>query len=202
MSTPKEQKAVWNFFVISQWEEEEKWLNEMAREGWNFVRVEGICRYIFEKGTPREYIYKLDLPDTLPHGLESGEYQNFLAECGISIVCKKKQWMYLQKRATDGPFSADGDMFAKLRMANKAYGYAIHALCKLLRAFALIIIVCLFGTSVCGSLSNFALADILEGVMQGIGIGGITALAIIFVPIVTKLRKRMNEIIDDLGVNH
>ena len=26
-------KKVWNFFTIAQWEEEEKWLNEMARNG-------------------------------------------------------------------------------------------------------------------------------------------------------------------------
>lgn len=39
MSEQREYKKVYNFFVISQWEEEEKWLNEMAREGWNFVRV-------------------------------------------------------------------------------------------------------------------------------------------------------------------
>ena len=202
MSEQREYKKVYNFFVISQWEEEEKWLNEMAREGWNFVRVEMLCRYVFKRGTPREYIYKLDLPENLPHGLGREEYYNFLTECGIRIVCEKKQWMYLQKRAADGPFNADGDMFAKLRMANKAYGYAIRNLCLLLRIFTAIIILCLIGCACAESCGHSDASLFFEGVMQGVGIGALTALTFIFVPIVTKLRKRMNEIVDELGVNH
>ena len=113
-------KKVWNFFTIAQWEEEELWLNEMARNGYNLVDVKCFVRYIFEQGTPGEYIYKLDLPDNLEHGMDGKAYCNFLAECGIDVVCKQKQWLFLRKKAADGPFNEQGDMFAKLKMTNKA----------------------------------------------------------------------------------
>ena len=37
-------KKVWNFFTIAQWEEEEKWLSDMARNGWNLVGVNCLLR--------------------------------------------------------------------------------------------------------------------------------------------------------------
>jgi hypothetical protein len=86
-----EYKRVWNFFTIAQWEEEELWLNEMARNGWNLVRIDYLVRYVFERGSAGEYIYKLDLPDKTTHGIGDAEYCNFLAECGITMVCKQKQ---------------------------------------------------------------------------------------------------------------
>jgi hypothetical protein len=202
MNTQNEYKKVWNFFFISQWREEEKWLNDMAREGWHLVHVNALVRYVFKRGTPREFIYKLDLPENLPHGLGREEYYNFLTECGIRIVCEKKQWIYLQKRTADGPFDADDDMFAKLRITNKVYGYAIRNMCRLLRAFTIIIILNLCGASIAGATMSFAATDFFSSIAIGVGIGAITALTFIFVPIITKLRKQMNETIDELGVRH
>ena len=133
-------KKVWNFFTIAQWEEEEKWLSDMARNGWNLVGVNCLLRYVFEKGNAGEYIYKLDLPDNLEHGMDESAYCNFLAECGIEVVCKQKQWLYLRKRAADGPFAEKDDLVAKLQMTNKAYDYAIRTLSTLLRVFTLLLL--------------------------------------------------------------
>lgn len=189
-------KKVWNFFTIAQWEEEEQWLNEMARNGYNLIGVKCFVRYIFEQGTPGEYIYKLDLPDNLEHGMDGKAYCNFLAECGIDVVCKQKQWLFLRKKAADGPFNEQGDMFAKLKMTNKAYSYAIRILSRLLRTFAILIFVdilvmCLIGYS-----------DILASIVNGIGIGAIFALTIVWVPLMDSLRKKMNTLINEIGVKH
>ena len=189
-------KKVWNFFTIAQWEEEEQWLNEMARNGYNLIGVKCFVRYIFEQGTPGEYIYKLDLPDNLEHGMDDKAYCNFLAECGIDVVCKQKQWLFLRKKAADGPFNEQGDMFAKLKMTNKAYSYAIRILSRLLRTFAILIFVdilvmCLIGYS-----------DILASIVNGIGIGAIFALTIVWVPLMDSLRKKMNTLINEIGVKH
>ena len=189
-------KKVWNFFTIAQWEEEEQWLNEMARNGYNLVDVKCFVRYIFEQGTPGEYIYKLDLPDNLEHGMDSYAYCNFLKECGIDVVCRQKQWLFLRKKAADGPFNEQGDMFAKLKMTNKAYSYAIRILSRLLRTFAILIFVdilvmCLIGHS-----------DILASIVCGIGIGAIFALTIVWVPLMDSLRKKMNTLINEIGVKH
>ena len=189
-------KKVWNFFTIAQWEEEEQWLNEMARNGYNLIGVKCFVRYIFEQGTPGEYIYKLDLPDNLEHGMDDKAYCNFLAECGIDVVCKQKQWLFLRKKAADGPFNEQGDMFAKLKMTNKAYSYAIRILSRLLRTFAILIFVdilvmCLIGYS-----------DILASIVNGISIGAIFALTIVWVPLMDSLRKKMNTLINEIGVKH
>ena len=67
-------KKVWNFFTIAKWEEEEQWINAMARNGWHLVRINWLLQYVFEKGTPGEYIYKLDLPDNLERGMDEHAY--------------------------------------------------------------------------------------------------------------------------------
>lgn len=189
-------KKVWNFFTIAQWEEEEQWLNSMARNGWNLVRIDALVCYVFERGTAGEYIYKLDLPDSMEHGMDSYAYCNFLKECGIDVVCRQKQWLFLRKKAADGPFNEQGDMFAKLKMTNKAYSYAVRILSRLLRTFAILIFVdilvmCLIGHS-----------DILASIVCGIGIGAIFALTIVWVPLMDSLRKKMNTLINEIGVKH
>lgn len=189
-------KKVWNFFTIAQWEEEEQWLNEMARNGYNLIGVKCFVRYIFEQGTPGEYIYKLDLPDNLEHGMDDKAYCNFLAECGIDVVCKQKQWLFLRKKAADGPFNEQGDMFAKLKMTNKAYSYAVRILSRLLRTFAILIFIDIVVMRVIGY------SDILAGIVNGIGIGAIFALTIVWVPLMDSLRKKMNTLVNEIGVKH
>lgn len=189
-------KKVWNFFTIAQWEEEEQWLNEMARNGYNLIGVKCFVRYIFEQGTPGEYIYKLDLPDNLERGMDEHAYCNFLTECGIEVVCKQKQWLFLRKKASEGVFNEDGDTFAKLKMTNKAYSYAVRILSRLLRTFAILIFIDIVVMRVIGY------SDILAGIVNGIGIGAIFALTIVWVPLMDSLRKKMNTLVNEIGVKH
>lgn len=192
-------KKVWNFFTIAQWEEEEKWLNEMARNGYNLVGIKGFVRYVFEQGTPGEYIYKLDLPDNLEHGLDGKAYCDFLTECGIEVVCSQKQWLFLRKKAAYGPFDEAGDMFAKLKMTNKAYSYAIRTLSMLLRIFTLLICVNLLAMALLTSKPQ--VVELLSGVVLGVGVGAIVTLTLVWVPLINRLRKRINELIDEIAVN-
>lgn len=190
-------KKVWNFFTIAQWEEEEQWLNDMARNGWHLVRINCLLRYVFEKGTPGEYIYKLDLPDNLEHGMDEQAYCSFLAECGIDVVCKQKQWLYLRKKATDGPFAEKDDLFAKLQITNKAYSYAIRTLSMLLRCFA--VMIAIFIVALC-MVSHPEISALFEGVIMGIGVGAIIAITLIWVPLINSLRKKMNSLIAEIGI--
>ena len=192
-------KSVWNFFTIAQWEEEEQWLNEMARNGWNLVRIDFLVRYVFERGTAGEYIYKLDLPDNSTRGIGDEEYCSFLAECGITMVCKQKQWLFLRKRAADGPFNSSGDLFAKLKMTNKAYDYAIRTLSVLLSIFAVIIVLASVAQIV---VNNMVVYNILSGVIQGVGVGALVAMTVIWLPIINKMRKKMKALIDEIGIKN
>lgn len=192
-------KKVWNFFTIAQWEEEEQWLNSMARNGWNLVRIDFLVRYVFERGTAGEYLYKLDLPDNLEHGMDEQQYCDFLKECGIDVVCRQKQWLFLRKKAADGPFNEKGDNLSRLKMTNKAYDYAIRTLSTLLRVFTLLLCgVILLQTVV----TDFELSAILEGVMIGIGTGALIAVTVMWVPLLNRLRKKMNKLVEETTINN
>ncbi|MBR5885723.1 MAG: DUF2812 domain-containing protein [Alistipes sp.] len=191
-------KKVWNFFTIAQWEEEEQWLNSMARNGWNLVRIDFLVRYVFERGTAGEYLYKLDLPDNLERGMDEQQYCDFLKECEIDVVCRQKQWLFLRKKAADGPFNEKGDNLSRLKMTNKAYDYAIRTLSTLLRVFTLLLCAVILLQAV---VTNFDLLSILEGVMIGIGTSAIIATTIIWVPLLNCLRKKMNNLIDEIHIN-
>ena len=191
-------KKVWNFFTIAQWEEEEQWLNSMARNGWNLVRTDFLVRYVFERGTAGEYLYKLDLPDNLERGMDEQQYCDFLKECEIDVVCRQKQWLFLRKKAADGPFNEKGDNLSRLKMTNKAYDYAIRTLSTLLRVFTLQLCAVILLQAV---VTNFDLSSILEGVMIGIGTSAIIATTIIWVPLLNCLRKKMNNLIDEIHIN-
>ena len=47
-------KTVRKLFFLWEYEKEEEWINQMAREGWMLIRT-GFRKYVFEKGTPGKY---------------------------------------------------------------------------------------------------------------------------------------------------
>ena len=190
-------KRVWNFFTIAQWEEEEQWLNAMARNGWNLVRIDALVRYVFERGTAGEYIYKLDLPDGMERGMDEQQYCDFLKECDIDVVCHQKQWLFLRKKAADGPFDEKSDVVAKLKMTNKAYDYAVRTLSALLRVFAVLLGINIFALYL---FNNPTICDCLQSVITGMGVGTIIALTAIWIPIMNKLRKKMNALIREITI--
>ena len=191
-----EMKRVWRFWTIAEYEQEEQWINEMARDGWALTAV-GCCRYIFRRTRPGEFIYKLDMVERTTQDEVKENYFNFLTECGIRVVGEYKDWIYLQKRAAEGPFDMKNDTYAKLRRVNKIYSFAIRTICRLLRVFmALILLLSLVDWFT----TNAAVVGICEDLMAGIGIGAVVAFALIWVPIIRKLRRQVNKLIDEIGV--
>ena len=191
-----EMKKVWRYYNIAEYEKEEQWINEMAQEGWQLTAI-GLCRYIFRRGTPGEYIYKLDVVERTASDEVKESYFNFLTECGIRVVGEFKDWIYLQKRAADGPFDMKDDTYAKLRTVNKVYSFAVRTLCKLLKIFAIIVIICAVGHTLT---SNYAIKDFFEGIMLGSSTSAIIILAILWVRIINTLRRKVNQLIDEIGV--
>lgn len=191
-----EMKKVWRFYNIAEYEQEEQWINEMAKEGWQLTAI-GLCRYIFRRGTPGEYIYKLDVVERTASDEVKESYFNFLTECGIRVVGEFKDWIYLQKKAADGPFDMKDDTYAKLRTVNKVYSFAVRTLCKLLKIFAGVVIICSLGQMLS---SNYAIRELFGGIMFGSSTSAIVVLAILWVPILRKLRRKVNQLIDEIGV--
>lgn len=194
----KEIKKLWRFYSIADYEKEEAFLNEMARAGWNLTAV-GFCRYIFRRGNEGEYIYKLDMVERTESDEVKESYFNFLTDCGIRIVGDFKDWIYLQKRASDGPFDMKNDTYAKLRQVNKVYSFSLRTVSNLLRIFAGIVLVLILLQVFLSD--NSSVAEFCNGVILGVGVGSLIALVLIWVPIVNKLRCKVNKLIDDIGVN-
>lgn len=193
----KEIKKLWRFYSVADYEKEEAFLNEMARAGWNLTAV-GFCRYIFRRGNEGEFIYKLDMVERSESDEVKESYFNFLSECGIRVVGEFKDWIYLQKPASEGPFDMKNDTYAKLRHVNKVYSFSLRTVCDLLRLFAGIMVVLILLQLLS---NNVSLSEFCSGVMLGVGVSSLIALVILWVPIVNKLRRQVNKLIDDIGVN-
>ncbi len=120
-------RVVYKVFFAWQAEKEEKWLNEMAQSGWALVGV-GFFRYVFVKGEPGEYAYRIELLENTPTNQKSLAYLDFLRETGIETVGSILRWVYLRKKAQLGAFELYSDLHSKL---------AYH---KRLRAFFLTLV--------------------------------------------------------------
>ena len=190
-----ETKRYFRYYTIADYEREQKWLNAMSRSGWNFVRTNGFI-YTFEKGTPGEYVYKIDLPNDSMTDVEVDAYYKFMEECGIEVVSSFKFWHYLRKKSTDGPFDTANNTMGQLLMVNKAYGVATKMLCIVIAIFAIVIL----ALNIALSFVTGIAADFMSGVVYGIASSGFLAMAIIMVPIIQRLRTRMNELIDEIQI--
>ncbi|MBP3349240.1 MAG: DUF2812 domain-containing protein [Bacteroidaceae bacterium] len=190
-----ETKRYFRFFTIADYEREQKWLNAMSRSGWNFVRTNGFI-YTFEKGTPGEYIYKIDLPNDSMTDVEVDAYYKFMEECGIEVVSSFKFWRYLRKKSADGPFDTANNTMGQLLMVNKAYGMATKMLCIMIAIFAIIIM----ALNIAISFVNGIAAEFMSGMVYGIASSAFLAMALIMVPIIQRLRSRMNELIDEIQI--
>lgn len=190
-----ETKRYFRYYTIADYEREQKWLNAMSRSGWNFVRTNGFI-YTFEKGTPGEYIYKIDLPNDSMTDVEVDAYYKFMEECGIEVVSSFKFWRYLRKKSADGPFDAANNTMGQLLMVNKAYGVATKMLCIVIAIFAIVIL----ALNIALSFVTGIAADFMSGVVYGIASSAFLAMALIMVPIIQRLRTRMNELIDEIQI--
>lgn len=108
-------KTVYKLLFIWDWDEEERWLNEMSAQGWHFVQYSFPFRYTFEQGEPDAYQYQLQ---ALEHRLSSRESQNYIAflrDMDIELVASYLFWAYLRKPNDGKPFEIFSDVESKLR---------------------------------------------------------------------------------------
>ena len=96
-------KTVHKWFWVWDFEKEERWLNQMAAQGWALESV-GLGTYRFVECEPGEYTIRLEMR---PH--DSG-YMDFLSEMGVECIGRLFAWLYLRKTAADGPFDLFSDI--------------------------------------------------------------------------------------------
>ena len=96
------------FWTIADFKEEEVWLREMAQEGLHFLRMIIPCFYIFEKGEPRDVVYRLDYTNNA----ESGDYAQMLNEFGWENCGRCAGWIYWRRDASELANEAEGELFS------------------------------------------------------------------------------------------
>ena len=109
-------------------DEEQDWLNDYARQGWAMVSF-FVGMVTFVPCQPGEYIYQIDL---LPgKGLWADNYEDyviFMNEMDVEILQRWGRWVYLRKRAEDGPFEVYTDTASKIALYRRIRTMFVWAL--------------------------------------------------------------------------
>lgn len=116
-----ETKKLHKVFWIWEFEKEERWLNEMAQEGWALKKA-SLCTYVFEKTEPGEYIIRVKTLDN------SSDFEHFMEELGAESVGRCFRWGYFRRSAEQGPFDMFSDMDSRIAHLNKI-GKDVKLLC-------------------------------------------------------------------------
>ena len=107
-----EKKTVYKWLWVWDFEKEERWLNEMAMDGWTLCEV-GFCKYVFERTQPGEYIIRLEL-----HRYDE-KYIEFMHDTGAEVAGRIFAWVYFRKKSELGPFDIFSDIDSKIAHLNK-----------------------------------------------------------------------------------
>ena len=110
-----ERKTIRKWFWAWDFDKEEEWLENMARNGWVLDGV-GFCTYHFIRTEPGEYSVRLQY---LPYAEESSDYAILLEESGAERVGRIVQWVYYRKKTTDGPFQLFSDLDSRIAHLDK-----------------------------------------------------------------------------------
>lgn len=97
-------------------DDEQDWLNDWCRQGWAMAGFfVGIVTFV--PCQPGEFIYQIDL---LPgKGLRADDYEGyveFMTETGVEVVQRWGRWVYLRKRAEEGPFEVYTDLDSQIAL--------------------------------------------------------------------------------------
>jgi hypothetical protein len=111
-------KAFWNPDKAQQW------LNSLAARGLALTDYSWM-RYVFEETDPGKYIYEIEFLEKSRRNPESELYLRFLEDAGVEVVASYFRWVYLRKKACDGPFAIYTDCESKIRYLKRIRNFWI-----------------------------------------------------------------------------
>ncbi|MER1987747.1 MAG: DUF2812 domain-containing protein [Solibacillus sp.] len=109
-------------------EKEQQWINDMSREGWQFVKYSPFTlTYTFEQ-EQKQYTYRTDCI----YG-QGKDYIEFVESTGAQLVYKNMFWAYFRKDKSQGTFELYTDAASKKSYLNRLLGlYMVVCLLNLL----------------------------------------------------------------------
>ena len=102
------------WFWAWEYEKEERWLNEMAAQGWVLAEV-GFCRFTFARCEPGAYTVRLEMR---PH---DEQYLSFMEDTGAEYIGRCIRWVYFRRSSELGPFDLFSDLDSKLAHLRKIH---------------------------------------------------------------------------------
>ncbi len=126
------------WFTIADYQEEEKYLTEMHRKGYKFVKLILPCFFVFEECQPEDVVYRLDYKNNS----ERADYMQMVSDYGWECVNKKVGWLCFRK-----PKGENDDIFSdkasKLEMINHVFKtrlipFSIFSICVLFNGYSAI----------------------------------------------------------------
>lgn len=114
-----ETKVLKRFFGLADFLEEQRFLEEQHRQGWKFLKFEGLRKYAFKRCESEEYIYRLDFNE---NNQDEESYLLIFNDCGWEYIMKYQTWYYFRKEKsllndTDNEIFSDND--SKITMIKK-----------------------------------------------------------------------------------
>ncbi len=79
---------------------EEAWLESMAQTGWHLKSVGLPCVYLFSKGKPARFTYRLDYMPA--DKAKFAEYQQIFQDAGWEYIGEMSNWRYWRKQVSEG----------------------------------------------------------------------------------------------------
>ncbi len=107
-----ETKTLHKIFWVWEFEKEERWLNQMAQEGWA-LKKGSFHTYTFEPCAPGEYILRLAMLN------DPSNFEAFMEEMGAEKVGACMRWAYFRRKAALGPFAMFSDIDSRVAQLDR-----------------------------------------------------------------------------------
>lgn len=117
----KNQKRVFKYFTIMEYEAEQEFLRRQHQEGWKFQKVTFPGIYTFVKCEPEDVVYQLDYNQERKNDMEG--YIQMYRDCGWEYLCDFMDYSYFRKpvAAMQGEEEIFNDDASKLDMLERVY---------------------------------------------------------------------------------
>lgn len=106
-------KTVIKLFLGIDYKKEEAWINKMAADGWLLVK-RGIARFVFEKGEPETYEYRMEWGQFPPKSMWGKDYALVQSEMGVVQAATYNMWSYWRRKKDGHPFDLFSDMDSQM----------------------------------------------------------------------------------------
>jgi hypothetical protein len=132
----KMKKTKW--FWPWQDQEEEQWLEKQSKQGNHLSKLSAFGRYTFEKGAPKDFVYRLDF--MLDDRGEKENYLQIFRDAGWEYLGEMNGWHYFRKEA-DAEASTEifTDQHSKVKKYERVITYQASSLGILMLLFITVI---------------------------------------------------------------